>query len=108
MCTNGLGELGGRSSHRRPQGAIHDGLRRRLTTSGRPAFDVLPLKIPSLGNGQGAIRNADFSVNGPGNSAAPGSIIQIYGTGEGQTKPAGMDGQFANEPLAISSVEWSR
>jgi uncharacterized protein (TIGR03437 family) len=56
--------------------------------------------IFSLGNGQGAILNEDGSVNGPGNPAAPGSIIQIFGTGEGQTNPAGVDGQFANEPLA--------
>jgi uncharacterized protein (TIGR03437 family) len=56
--------------------------------------------IFSLGNGQGAILNQDGSVNGPGNPAARGSYIQIYGTGEGQTNPAGVDGQIANEPLA--------
>ncbi len=56
--------------------------------------------IFSLGNGQGAILNQDGSVNGPGNPAAPGSYIQIYGTGEGQTNPSGVDGQIANESLA--------
>jgi uncharacterized protein (TIGR03437 family) len=56
--------------------------------------------IFSLGNGQGAILNQDESVNGPANPAARGSYIQIFGTGEGQTKPAGMDGQLANESLA--------
>ena len=68
-----------------------------------------PLTVPvvaaapaifSLGNGQGAILNQDGSVNGPGNPAAPGSYIQIYGTGEGQTNPPGVDGQIANESLA--------
>jgi uncharacterized protein (TIGR03437 family) len=56
--------------------------------------------IFSLGNGQGAILNGDNSVNGPGNPAAKGSIIQIYATGEGQINPPGVDGSFANEPLA--------
>ena len=56
--------------------------------------------IFSLGNGQGAILNQDGSVNGPSNPASPGSIIQIYATGEGQINPAGVDGQLANETLA--------
>jgi uncharacterized protein (TIGR03437 family) len=56
--------------------------------------------IFSLGNGQGAILNQDGSVNGPGNPAAKGSIIQIYGTGEGQINPPGVDGSIATEPLA--------
>jgi uncharacterized protein (TIGR03437 family) len=56
--------------------------------------------IFSLGNGQGAILNQDGSVNGPSNPAARGSYIQIYGTGEGQTNPNGVDGQIANETVA--------
>lgn len=56
--------------------------------------------IFSLGNGQGAVLNQDGTVNGPANPAARGSYIQIYGTGEGQTTPAGVDGQIANETLA--------
>jgi uncharacterized protein (TIGR03437 family) len=47
-----------------------------------------------LGNGQGAILNQDYSVNGPKNPAAPGSFIYIFGTGQGQTKPPGVDGQI--------------
>jgi uncharacterized protein (TIGR03437 family) len=54
----------------------------------------------SLGNGQGAILNQDGSVNGPGNPAARGSVISIYGTGEGQLNPLGVDGTLATEPLA--------
>ena len=50
--------------------------------------------IFSLGNGQGAILNQDYKVNGPKNPAAPGSYIYIYGTGQGQTKPAGVDGKI--------------
>jgi uncharacterized protein (TIGR03437 family) len=56
--------------------------------------------IFSLGNGQGAILNQDGSVNGAGNPAARGSYIQIYGTGEGQTNPGGVDGQIAYQSLA--------
>ena len=56
--------------------------------------------IFSLGNDQGAILNQDGSVNGPNNPAATGSYIQIYGTGEGQLNPAGVDGQIATEDLA--------
>ncbi|HEY4363274.1 MAG TPA: protease pro-enzyme activation domain-containing protein [Bryobacteraceae bacterium] len=55
--------------------------------------------IFSLGNGQGAILNQDGSVNGPGNPAAKGSYIQIYGTGEGQLNPSGIDGRIATDPL---------
>jgi len=53
--------------------------------------------IFSLGNGQGAIRNQDQSVNGPANPAAKGSYISIYGTGEGQVTPAGVDGQLVTD-----------
>jgi uncharacterized protein (TIGR03437 family) len=56
--------------------------------------------IFSLGNGQGAILNQDGSVNGPGNPAARGSYIAIYGTGEGQTSPPGIDGRIANDSVA--------
>ena len=56
--------------------------------------------IFSLGNGQGAILNQDGTVNGPGNPAARGSVVSIYGTGEGQTNPPGVDGAIANETLA--------
>jgi uncharacterized protein (TIGR03437 family) len=56
--------------------------------------------IFSLGNNQGAILNQDASVNGPGNPAAVGSVIQIYATGEGQLRPSGVDGQIATQTLA--------
>jgi uncharacterized protein (TIGR03437 family) len=48
------------------------------------------------GSGQGVIVNSDGSLNGPNNPAAIGSVITIYGTGEGQTTPAGIDGGIAN------------
>jgi uncharacterized protein (TIGR03437 family) len=65
--------------------------------------------IFSLGDGQGAILNQDGSVNGPGNPAAKGSIIQIYATGEGSLNPNGVDGQIVGgsnlpQPLLPVSV----
>jgi uncharacterized protein (TIGR03437 family) len=50
------------------------------------------LAIFQLGNGQGAIRNQDQSINGANNPAARGSFVSIYATGEGQTNPSGVDG----------------
>jgi uncharacterized protein (TIGR03437 family) len=57
-----------------------------------------------LGNGQGAIRNQDYSVNGPNNPAARGSVISIYGTGQGQTNPGGVDGQINGTSVASLPV----
>jgi uncharacterized protein (TIGR03437 family) len=53
------------------------------------------------GSGQGAILNSDASVNGPGNPAAPGSIISIYATGEGQIVPAGATGCITGGTLPL-------
>ncbi len=51
--------------------------------------------VNSSGTGNGSILNADASYNGPGNPAARGSEIVLYGTGEGQTTPPGVDGKIA-------------
>jgi uncharacterized protein (TIGR03437 family) len=47
------------------------------------------------GTGQAVIYNSDNSVNSAANAARRGSIIQIFGTGEGQTIPPGQDGLFS-------------
>jgi uncharacterized protein (TIGR03437 family) len=44
------------------------------------------------GSGQGAIFNQDGSTNGHSNPAARGSIVTMFGTGEGITTPALPDG----------------
>jgi uncharacterized protein (TIGR03437 family) len=49
----------------------------------------------SSGKGNGAIVNEDNSINSPSNPAPKGSIILLYGTGEGQTDPKGVDGRIA-------------
>jgi uncharacterized protein (TIGR03437 family) len=55
--------------------------------------------LDKTGTGPGAIRNQDYSINGVGNAALRGSVIQIYCTGGGVTLPASIDGQFTGEPL---------
>ena len=49
----------------------------------------------SRGSGGGAILNEDGTINTPDNPAAKGSIIVLFGTGEGQTNPPGADGRVA-------------
>jgi len=53
------------------------------------------------GSGQGAILNSDLSINGASNPAAPGSIIAIYATGEGQLVPAGTTGCITGATLPL-------
>jgi uncharacterized protein (TIGR03437 family) len=50
----------------------------------------------SSGSGLGAILNQDNSLNGPGNPAAKGSIVQMFMTGEGQTSPLGVTGAITS------------
>ena len=44
------------------------------------------------GRGQIAALNQDYSLNSPSNPAARGSVIILYGTGEGVTTPASVEG----------------
>ena len=47
------------------------------------------------GTGPGSILNQNYSVNGPGNPAAVGSVVAVYMTGEGVTNPASPTGGVA-------------
>ena len=51
------------------------------------------------GTGQGAIVNQDGSLNSPANPADRGSIVSLYATGVGQTKPTGIDGEIGGAVL---------
>jgi uncharacterized protein (TIGR03437 family) len=59
-------------------------------------------------SGAGAILNQDGSLNTPATPAAVGSTIVLFGTGEGQTSPPGVDGLLATavfpKPNAAVSV----
>jgi len=52
-------------------------------------------------SGQGAIINQDGSINSAANGAAPGSVVSIFATGEGQTSPAGVDGAINGSMLPL-------
>ncbi len=59
--------------------------------------------IAASGSGQAAVLNADNSVNGSGNPAAPGSVLQIYATGLGKVDPPVSPGQPAlADPLSLT------
>jgi uncharacterized protein (TIGR03437 family) len=51
--------------------------------------------ITQNGSGQGAIINQDGTVNAASNPAAKGSVVSIYGTGQGPTSPVVQDGTVA-------------
>ncbi len=55
--------------------------------------------MDASGTGQGAILNQDGSFNLAANPATPGSVIVLYGTGAGQTKPPGEDGKITGGEL---------
>jgi uncharacterized protein (TIGR03437 family) len=54
--------------------------------------------LDGSGGGQGAILNADGSLNSWSNPAALGSIVVMYATGMGQTDPPGNDGAVTAGP----------
>ena len=47
------------------------------------------LRADSSGQGQAAALNQDGALNSAENPAAAGSVVVLYGTGEGQTDPPG-------------------
>ncbi len=59
------------------------------------------------GSGQGAILNQDSSLNSSANPAARGSIVALYGTGQGQTDPGGQEDEIPGDDLAtvVSPVQ---
>ncbi len=63
--------------------------------------------ISQDGTGQGAIYNQDGTVNGASNPAHPDEILVLYGTGEGQTNPAGVNGKIAADPFPQISLPLS-
>jgi uncharacterized protein (TIGR03437 family) len=54
--------------------------------------------LDGSGTGQGAIVNQDGTLNGPLTPATTGTVVSIYGTGEGQTDPPGVDGSIVSPP----------
>jgi uncharacterized protein (TIGR03437 family) len=58
------------------------------------------------GSGPGNILNQNGSVNGPDNPEAVQNFVQIYGTGEGQTTPACVNGAIlpSQPPLPVPNA----
>lgn len=71
-----------------------------------PAVQATPalFTLNSSGKGAAALLNQDNSANTPGNPATRGSVVTLYGTGEGVTSPTGVDGRLAANPLARPSL----
>jgi uncharacterized protein (TIGR03437 family) len=67
-----------------------------------PVRDAAPglFTLGATGRGQGAIVNADGTLNAPLRPAARGSLVSLYGTGGGAMIPPAADGQFAPMPPA--------
>ena len=63
-------------------------------TSAAPAIFTLN----ASGSGPGAVLNQDYSVNTAVNPATRGSVIQIFGTGQGITAPPSLTGAVATGP----------
>ena len=72
-----------------------------------PVSAVMPgiFTLDASGHGAGAILNQDGTVNSPGNPASVGTYVVIYATGEGQTVPAGEDGQPDASPAPVPIAE---
>jgi uncharacterized protein (TIGR03437 family) len=68
-----------------------------------PVITVAPGLVSMSGTGQdqAAALNQDGTINSATNPAARGSIIVLYGSGAGQTSPAGIDGHLANSPAPL-------
>jgi uncharacterized protein (TIGR03437 family) len=68
-------------------GVLSDGVPVSVTPSAPGLFSTQP-----TGSGPGAILNQDMSVNSRANPAPRGSTISLFGGGEGQSSPHGIDG----------------
>jgi uncharacterized protein (TIGR03437 family) len=80
----------------------------RLQTAGwvLPVAPSAPgvFTLDATGTGPGAVLNQDNSVNGIANPASRRSVISIYVTGEGQTRPAGVTGSVTQSNTTAPSL----
>jgi len=79
------------------------GVEQSATVPVLPAVPAL-FTTNSSGTGQASALNQDFSVNSPSNSANPGDIIVLYGTGEGLETPTPEDGSITPSTTATPAV----
>jgi len=71
--------------------------------------DVQIFTADASGSGPGSILNQDFSVNTAMNQAAPGSVVQVYGTGGGSLVPSlpVIAGNVAGDTLSWVALPYS-
>jgi len=67
-----------------------------MTIPVTPATPAL-FSLDGTGSGPGAILNQDGTPNSTDNPANRGSVVVLYGTGAGQTSPAGDDGMISTD-----------
>ena len=62
-----------------------------------PVVAAVPglFSLNQSGSGEAVAYNQDLTLNSASNPAAKGSVIVVYGTGEGQTNPPGVTGFIA-------------
>ena len=78
-----------------PYGVAGTTTRVQVVYQGRTT-NTITMPMAAASPGIFAITNQDGQVNSASNGAAAGSILILYATGEGQTSPAGIDGNVAN------------
>jgi len=61
---------------------------------GKPT-NTISVPVAASSPGVFGITNGDGGINTASNPSAPGGVLVLYGTGEGQTVPAGVDGAVA-------------
>jgi uncharacterized protein (TIGR03437 family) len=69
--------------------------------------DVQIFTANASGSGPGSILNQDYSVNSASNPAAPGSVVQVFGTGGGAVSPLVTAGDVAGDTLAWITSPYS-
>ncbi|MCC6537970.1 MAG: SBBP repeat-containing protein [Bryobacterales bacterium] len=77
----------------------YQGVRSRALTIPLAASSPGLFSANASGRGQAAALNQDATLNSAANAAEPGSVVVLYGTGEGRTTPASTDGALATTPL---------
>jgi uncharacterized protein (TIGR03437 family) len=70
---------------------------------GKPT-NIITVPVTDSSPGVFAIANSDLSANSAANPAAAGSTVVLYGTGEGVTSPASLDGAVNNSVFPIPKL----
>jgi uncharacterized protein (TIGR03437 family) len=79
-----------------------DGVSSNVLTMQVTASAPAIFSLNQAGNGQGAILDQNYTLNGSASPAVPaakGSVVQVFATGEGQTNPPGVTGSITGTVL---------